>query len=109
MLFLLIMLIVFFFARYCHPFPYGIIKRMTYFSRFELYFETSAVYIFSILGYKTLRAIVRSIFSNFIQSSFSDGYFIPFQLYLFIKGLIFVSLSGFFPIFSRFNATFIAY
>ena len=34
----------------------------------------------------------------FYQSSFSDGKFIYFQLYLFIKVLTFVILSGFFPI-----------
>ena len=42
--------------------------------------------IFSFLKYKLLRAIVTLFFSNFFQSFFSDGKFIPSQLYLFIKG-----------------------
>ena len=50
------------------------------------------------LVYKTLRAVVTLFFSNFFQLSFSDGKFIPSQLYLFIKGLIFVIPSECFPI-----------
>ena len=47
---------------------------------------------FLFLAYKTLRAIVRLFFSNFFQSYFSDGKFIPTQLYIFRKGLICVVL-----------------
>ena len=68
-------------------FSIGIIKRKNCFSQFELCFETQAGYLFSF--YKTL-------FTNFFQSSFSDGKLISSELYLFIKGLIFVVLSGFF-------------
>ena len=39
-----------------------------------------------------LRAIVTLFFSTFFQSSFSHGKFIPTQLYLFIKDLIFEDL-----------------
>ena len=46
------------------------------------------------------------MFSNHL---FSDEKFIPSNLYLFIKGLIFVILPGFFPISTPFNATVIAY
>ena len=98
----------FFIARQCHPSPFGIIKIITCFSRFELCFYTKAGYIFCFLTYKTLKAIVTLFFSIFFQSFFSDGICIPFQLYLFIKGLIFVILSERFPISSSFNATVIA-
>ena len=36
---------------------------------------------FSFLVYKTLRAIVTLFFSDFFQSFFSDGKFIPFQIF----------------------------
>ena len=36
-------------------------------------------------------------FSNFAQSSFTDGKFIPSHLYLFIKGYTFVIVSEYFP------------
>ena len=45
------------------------------------------------------------LFSNFFQSSSSDGKFIPSQLYLFIKGLIFAIPCGPFLISWWFNAT----
>ena len=64
---------------------------------------------FLVLAYQTLRAIFRSSFPNFFQSPFSDGFFISFQLYLSMKGLIFVILSECFHVFSRFNATVLAY
>ena len=41
-----------------------------------------------------LRAIVRSFFSNVFQSTIFDGWFLPSQLYLFINGLMFETLSG---------------
>ena len=44
------------------------------------------------LAHKKLGAIVTLFFPDFLQSSFCDGKFIPFQLYLFIKGLLFVIL-----------------
>ena len=40
-----------------------------------------------------LRAIVRLFCSDFFQSSIFDAKFIPFQLYLFINGLIFETFS----------------
>ena len=52
-----------------------------------------------------LRAVVRLFFSIFFESSFSDRKFILSHLYSFIKGFIFVILSGCFPIYSRFHAT----
>ena len=62
-----------------------------------MFWNKSRIYIF-FLTFKTLRAIVIYIyiFLIFFQSSFSDEKFIPFQLYLFIKCLIFVILSGYF-------------
>ena len=52
------------------------------------------------LAYKTLKAIATLFFSNFFESLFSDVKFLPSsQLYLFIKGLIFVIFSGFFLFF----------
>ena len=59
------------------------------------YVLKQAGYIVSFSPCKTLRAIVTIFFSNFFQSSFSDGKFTPSHLYLFIKGLIFVVLSEF--------------
>ena len=59
--------------------------------------------------YKTLRAIVRLLFSNFFQSSIFDEYFIPFHLHLFIKGSTFEAPSGCDSISSWFNATVTAY
>ena len=49
--------------------------------------------------------VVTLFFSFLSQSSFSDGKFGSFQLYLFIKYLIFVIFSEFFPILLWFNAT----
>ena len=72
--------------------PFGNIKRITGFPPFELCFETYAGCIFSFLAYKILRATVKLFFSNSFQSFFSDGKFLSFQLYLFIKGLVFVIL-----------------
>ena len=87
------MLIVFFNARMCHgdtlhtvrvaklsghshPFPSGIIKRITCFSQFELFFEPKTGYIFSLLTYKTLTAIV------YIIQSFSNHLFLMETLLL---------------------------
>ena len=41
-----------------------------------------------------LNTIVGLFFSNGFQRTIFDGYFIPSQLYLFIKGLIFDILCG---------------
>ena len=60
-------------------------------SNAEFCFETSVGYMLYFLAYKMLRATVILFFSNFFQSSFSQRNFIPFQLYFFIKGLIFVN------------------
>ena len=54
------------------------------------------MYIF--FSIQTLRAIVRLFSSIFFQSSFSDGKYIPSQLYLFTKDLDFFILSECFPI-----------
>ena len=61
------------------------------------------------LIYKILKAIVGLFFSNVFQSSIFDGYFIPFPLWLFIKGLIFDILCRFLLISSWFNTTVAAY
>ena len=62
--------------------------------------------MFSFLEYKTLRAIVTLFFSSFFQLSFSDVKFILSLLYLFIKDLIFVILTGFYSVLKTFNLTF---
>ena len=54
--------------------------------------------MFSFLGYKTLRAVVTLSFSNFFQSFYPDGKFIPSHLHSFTNGLFFVILRAFFPI-----------
>ena len=57
-----------------HPSPFEIINSVNCFSQFELCFETKAAYSFFIFYHiKLLRAIVTLFFSNFFQSSFSDG------------------------------------
>ena len=50
-------------------------------------------------AHKILRATSLLFFSNFFQSFIPAGKFIPFQLYLSKKGLIFDILSGWFSMF----------
>ena len=66
-------------------------------------FRNKNIIFFSFLAHETLRATVTLFFSNFFEWSFSDGKFIPSQLYLFIKGLIFVIVCRFFLISSWFK------
>ena len=70
-----------------HPSPFEIIKRITCFSWFESYVlkHNQDIYIF--FSYKILTAIITLFFSNYFQSSFSDGKFITFHLDLFIIDL----------------------
>ena len=75
-------------------FPFEIIKKSLAFHNLRYILKFKQDTIFSFLAYKTLRAIATLFFSNFFQLFFSDGKFIPSQLYLFIKGLIFVILCG---------------
>ena len=63
-------------------------------------------YIFSFLVYKTLTPIVKLFFSSSLQSCFSNGKFIPSQLYILIKTLIFVIFSECYPISLWFNVFF---
>ena len=56
-----------------------------------------------------MRAIFALFFSNIFQSPFPNGNFIPSHLYLFIKNLIFIILSWFFPIFSWSNIKILLY
>ena len=42
---------------------------------------------------KNIKSNFYIVFSNFFRSSFPDGKFIPFQLHLFIKRLIFDTFS----------------
>ena len=74
-----------------------------------MFWNIIRIYIFSFLPCKTLRAIVTLFFSKFFQSFFSDGKFIPCQLHLFIKGLIFIILCRSLFISSWFNMTVTAY
>ena len=72
-----------------------------------MFSDISGICLF--LAYETLRAIFTLAFSIFFQSSISDEKCIPFQLYLFIKGLIFLLLSKCFCIYSCFKADVTAY
>ena len=60
---------------------------------------------FSFFSIQIIKSNCYIVFPNFFQSSFSDEKFIPSQLYLFIKSLIFVILCGSFFISSGFNPT----
>ena len=88
----------FFTATGCHFSPFGIIKIINFFHDLRYVFKHKQNIFFSFLAYKTLRPIVTLIFSIFFQLPFSDGKFIPSQLYLFIKSLFFVILRGSFSI-----------
>ena len=67
-------------------------------------------YLFFLQGEdKILRAISVLFLSIFSQSLIPAGKFISFQLYLWMWGLIFDILSGWFSISWWFNATVIAY
>ena len=57
-----------------------------------MFWNMTKIYLFFFSIQKTSRAIARLFFSNFFQSSFSHGKFIPFHLYLFIQDLVFVFL-----------------
>ena len=83
-------------------------KNYLFFSTWVKFWNISRIYFvyFSIQNIKSKCCIS---FLNFLQSSFSDEKCIPYQLFLFIKGLIFVILCGLFLIFSWFNATVTAY
>ena len=65
--------------------------------------------MFCFLRHKALREIVRLFLSVFSLAAFSDGKFVLHHLYIFSEGLIFVILSGFFPVSSYFNETVTAY
>ena len=62
-------------------------------------------YFVSSSSKKKLKAIDSLFDSDFFKSLGSVGKFVSFQLYLFIKDLIFNILCGSFIIFSWFNAT----
>ena len=68
-------------------------KNDLFFTIWVIFWNISKIY-FSLLTYKRLRAIVTLFCSNLFQFSFSDREFIPFQLWLLIKSLIFVILCG---------------
>ena len=100
------------------PCPFGIIKRITCFSQFELCFETYAEYILSFLTCTILESTVTLFFSHFSQASFYGEKFTPSHLYLFTKAFFinlfyksfdFYYLSRIFPISSWFNAYATAY
>ena len=83
----------FFTARLCHlPFPFGIIKIITCFSRFALCFKTQDIFFF--FGIQNNKSNFYVIFLKFFHSYFSNSKFIPFKLYFFTKGLIFVINFG---------------
>ena len=66
-----------------------------------MFWNIGRIYFF-FFRYKLLRAIILFFFFKFVQSSFSYGKFIFYQLYLFIKGLFFVISSECCPIYSRY-------
>ena len=55
-------------------------------------------YIFTILTINTIRAIIALFSPTFFQLPFSDRHFIPFQLYLNLKGLISQIICGCFQL-----------
>ena len=79
-------------------------KNNLFFTIWVMFWNISRIsfFLFSIQNFKSNCYI---FFFKFFQSSFSDGKFIPFQLYFFIKRLIFVILWGSFFIFSWFHVT----
>ena len=82
---------------------FGINKRITCSSRI-IFWNISRIY-FCLFNIKNILSYSYTIFLNFFQSLLSAGKYIPSQLYLFIKCLIFVILSECFLIYSWFNAT----
>ena len=105
-------------ARWCHSCcssglalqfsPFEIIKMITCFLQFDfsLNHKQNMFFLFSIRNIKSNFYI---IFLKVFAGIFSDGKCIPFQLYLFRKGLIFVVLCRSFLISSWFNVTVTAY
>ena len=64
-----------------------------FFTGWVMVWNISRVYFFLFI-IKNIKSNCWIFFSNAFQSSIFDGYFIPFQLYLFIKVLIFDFLCG---------------
>ena len=79
-----------------------------FFTSWAMFWNTRRVYFFSLI-YKILRAYVGLFFSNISESAVFDWFFIPFQLYLFIKDLIFDILCWSILISWWFNAAVAAY
>ena len=92
-----------FIARQCHFSFSVIIKRITWFLRFELCFEMYACLISSLLcgTFKILIAIVLLFPSNVFQSFLCDGKLISFQLHWSTKVFFFVILFGFYAMFDE--------
>ena len=86
-----------------------IIKRITCLSCLNCVLKRRQYIFFSFLIYKIFVAIVWLFFWNIFQSFTHDGQFIPFQLYLSIKGLIFDIIREIFPISLWFTTTVAAY
>ena len=88
-------------TRKWHSFSlFEIIKRITCFSWCELCFETWAGYIFFFFSIQSVKSNCYIVFLKFFPIIFSDGKHILSQLYLFVKGLIFVIIcSSFFYFF----------
>ena len=67
-------------------------KIITCFSRFALCFKTQDIFFF--FGIQNNKSNFYVIFFKFFHSYFSNSKFIPFKLYFFTKGLIFVINFG---------------
>ena len=91
-LFLLIMLIVFWQENNAIFHHLELLKKWIILHNLSYVLKHKQDIFFLFLAYKALKAIVTLLFPIFFQSSFSDEKFIPSQLYLFIKSLIFVIL-----------------
>ena len=91
-LFLLIMLIVFWQENNAIFHHLELLKKWIILHNLSYVLKHKQDIFFLFLAYKALKAIVTLFFPIFFQSSFSDEKFIPSQLYLFIKSLIFVIL-----------------
>ena len=91
-LFLLIMLIVFWLENNAIFHHFELLKKWIILHNLSYVLKHKQDIFFLFLAYKALKAIVTLFFPIFFQSSFSDEKFIPSQLYLFIKSLIFVTL-----------------
>ena len=105
MLFLLIMQVIFELQYFeLHPSPFGIIKRMICFLRFEFCFETKTVYILFFFSIQNIKSNCYIIFLNFLSNHLflMSALFLPSYIYI-IKIHFFYSFVFFFDSFWFFH------